>query len=107
MQILEDSNGISGNNQTTTSPGGRPSIGHMSSHMFRAYEKASSAHAAICGIQTHFKGNRTLKQMLVKPKDKDPKEKTNGVIYCYQCVEMSRTLELLLLLILFCISLQF
>ena len=23
--------------------------------------------------------------MLVKPKDKDPKEKTGGVIYCYQC----------------------
>ena len=23
--------------------------------------------------------------MLVKPKDKDPKEKRSGVIYCYQC----------------------
>ena len=37
------------------------------------------------GIKTHFKGNRTLKQILVKLKDKDPKEKTSGVIYCYQC----------------------
>ena len=37
------------------------------------------------GIRTHFKGNRTLKQVLVKPKDKDPEDKKSGVIYCYQC----------------------
>ena len=37
------------------------------------------------GIQTHFKGNRTIKQILVKPKDKDSKEKKSGIIYCYQC----------------------
>ena len=37
------------------------------------------------GIQTHFKGNRTIKQILVKPKDQDPKEKKSGVIYSYQC----------------------
>ena len=24
------------------------------------------------GIQTHFKGNKTIKQVLVKPKDKEP-----------------------------------
>ena len=41
------------------------------------------------GIQTHFKGNRTLKQILVKPKDKDPKEKKSGVIYCYQCTAIA------------------
>ena len=27
------------------------------------------------GIRTHFRGNRTLKQILVKPKDKDPEGK--------------------------------
>ena len=40
------------------------------------------------GIQTHFKGNRTLKQILVKPKDKDLKEKKSGVIYSYQCTAL-------------------
>ena len=40
------------------------------------------------GIQTHFKGNRTLKQILIKPKDKEPKEKKSGVIYCYQCAAL-------------------
>ena len=36
------------------------------------------------GIQTHFKGNRTIKEMLVKPKDKDPVDKKSGTIYWYQ-----------------------
>ena len=35
------------------------------------------------GIQTHFKGNRTLKQLLVKPKDQDPMDKKSGAIYMY------------------------
>ena len=30
------------------------------------------------GIQTHFKGNRTIKEILVKPKDKDPIDKERG-----------------------------
>ena len=37
------------------------------------------------GIKVYFKGNRTLKQLLVQPKDKDPKEKFSWVIYHYQC----------------------
>ena len=37
------------------------------------------------GIRTHFKGNRTLKQIFVKPKGKDPEDKKSGVIFCYQC----------------------
>ena len=37
------------------------------------------------GIQTHFKGNRTIKEILVKPKDKDPLDRKSGAIYWYQC----------------------
>ena len=29
--------------------------------------------------------NSTLRQILVRPKDKDPKEKASGIIYSYQC----------------------
>ena len=36
-----------------------------------------------------FKGNRTLKPFLVKPKDQDPKEQKSGVIYSYQCGEIA------------------
>ena len=35
-----------------------------------------------------LKDTWTLKQVLVKSKDKDPKEKRSGVIYCYQCVSI-------------------
>ena len=41
------------------------------------------------GIPTHFKGNRTIRQILVKPKDKDPKDKKSGAIYYYQCEELT------------------
>ena len=36
------------------------------------------------GIQTYFKGKTTIKQVLMKPKDQDPKDKKSGVIYSYQ-----------------------
>ena len=42
----------------------------------------------VCGkyaIQVHFKGNQTIKQILMKPKDKGPKDSKSGVIYSYQC----------------------
>ena len=37
------------------------------------------------GIQTYFKGNITVKQLLMKPKDQDPQGNKSGVIYSYQC----------------------
>ena len=37
------------------------------------------------GIQTHFKGSRTIKNLLVSPKDKDPMVNQSGAIYWYQC----------------------
>ena len=58
---------------------------HQLSHMLRACGKASNAPAPSIGIQTYIRGNRTIKQMLVRPKDQDPKEKKSGVIYSYQC----------------------
>ena len=41
------------------------------------------------GIQTYFKGNTTIKQALMKPKDQDPKDKKSGVIYSYQCGDIT------------------
>ena len=35
-------------------------------------------------MQTHFKANRTLKQLLVKPKDHNPIDKKSKVSYMYQ-----------------------
>ena len=46
----------------------------------------------ICGrydIQTHFKGGRTIKKLLVSPKDKDPMVNQSGAIYWYQCGDLA------------------
>ena len=40
-------------------------------------------------IQTPFKGNKTIKQILDKPKDKDPLDRRRGAIYWYQCRELA------------------
>ena len=41
------------------------------------------------GIQTHFKGGRTIKSLLVSPKDKDPMVNQSSAIYWYQCGDLS------------------
>ena len=40
------------------------------------------------GIQTHFKGGRTIKNLLGSPKDKDPMLNQSGAIYWYQCQDL-------------------
>ena len=37
------------------------------------------------GIQTHFKGGTTIKNLMVSPKDKDPMVNQSSAIYWYQC----------------------
>ena len=37
------------------------------------------------GIQVHFKGTNTLRQLLGNPKDKDPRNNQIGIIYHYGC----------------------
>ena len=43
------------------------------------------------GIQLHLKGTNTVKQLLMAPKDKDPKLATSGVIYRYKCPNINCT----------------
>ena len=37
------------------------------------------------GIQIHIKGNSTIKNLLVSPKDKDPMANKSGAIFWFQC----------------------
>ena len=85
---LQDTNGPSGNNQTTTTLGGRPSMGHIVIPYVQGMGESIMHTYSKYGIKTHFNGNRTLKQILVKSRDKDPKEKKSGVIHCYQCATL-------------------
>ena len=41
------------------------------------------------GIQTHFKGSSTIKNLLVSPKDKDPMLSKSGAIYWFQCGDLT------------------
>ena len=41
------------------------------------------------GIQTHFKGGCTIKNLLVSPKDKDPMVSQSDAIYWYQCGDLT------------------
>ena len=34
------------------------------------------------------RGNTTIKQILMKPKDRDPKDSKSGLIYSYQCPQL-------------------
>ena len=47
-------------------------------------ESFKNAHGKYA-IQTYFKGNTTIKLVLMKPKDQDPKDMKSGVIYSFQC----------------------
>ena len=41
------------------------------------------------GIQTHLKGNSTIKNLLVFPKYKYPMANDSGAIYCFQCGDLA------------------
>ena len=75
----------SNNSQATTIPGARHSVGHIVMPYVQGLEESIKHTCLKYGIRAHFKCNRTIKQILVKPKDKGPEENKSGVIYCYQC----------------------
>ena len=82
---FQDNNTSSINNQSSTTCRGRSSIGHIVIPYVQGLGESIKCTCTKYGIQTYFRGNRTIKQMLVRPKDQDPKEKKSGVIYSYQC----------------------
>ena len=69
-------------------PQDRPSNGHIVIPQTQGLGESSKKICSKYGIQTLFNGNRTIKELLVKPKDKDPMEKKSGAIYLYQHGEL-------------------
>ena len=72
------------NTEGTTITTPKPKVGYV----VVPYTKGLSESLKICGnygIQTYFKGNTTIKQTLMRPKDQDPKDRRSGVIYSYKC----------------------
>ena len=75
-------------NTTKRTPKDKPSTGNIVILHTQGLGESIKKMCSKYGIQTHFRGNRTLKQLLVKPKDQDSKDKKSGAIYMYQCEEL-------------------
>ena len=73
------------NNQTTTRHGNKATIGQVVITYTKGISESIKHICGKYGIQVHFMGNTTIKQVLMKPKDQDPKEMKSGIIYSYQC----------------------
>ena len=77
------------NNQGTSPPPTTPSnkspVGHVAIPYTKGIVESIKHICGKYGIQVHFKGNTTIKQVLMKPKDQDSKEMESRVIYSFQC----------------------
>ena len=60
----------------------KPSIGNIVIPYIQGLGYSIKKICSKYGIQTHFKGNKTLMQMLVKPKDQDPIDKKVQLATC-------------------------
>ena len=76
-------------NTTTTTTSNQNYIGQVVIPYTQGTAKGFKNICGKYGIQVHFKGNTTIKQLLMKPKDQDPKENKSGIIYSYQCINIA------------------
>ena len=70
---------------TNTRSGPTNTIGQVVLPYTQGTDKSFKHICGKYGIKIHFKGNTTIKQLFMKPKDQDPIDKKSGVIYSYQC----------------------
>ena len=69
----------------TTRSGNKATVGQVVIPYTKGIAKSIKQIHGKYGIQVHFKGNTTIKQLLMKPMDQDPKDNKSGIIYSYQC----------------------
>ena len=77
-----------GNNNAQSANQGVQSKGHIVIPYTQGLCESIKKICGRYGIQTHFKGGRTIKNLLVSPKDKDPMVNQSGAIYWYQCGDL-------------------
>ena len=83
----ENSGSINNNNSSNTGTSTRTTKKTLGQIVIRNTKGTAESIKHICGkygIQVHFKGNTTIKQILMKPKDQDPKDNRSGLIYSYK-----------------------
>ena len=87
----EDSGSTNINNPINTSTSARTTKKSIGQIVIPYTKGTTESIKHICGkygIQVHFKGNTTIKQILMKPKDPDPKDNRSGLIYSYRCPQL-------------------
>ena len=77
-----------GNNSAQTANQGVQSKGHIVIPYTQGLCESIKRICGRYGIQTHFKGGTTIKNLLVSPKDKDPMVNQSSAIYWYQCGDL-------------------
>ena len=77
-----------GNNSAQTANQGVQSKGHIVIPYTQGLWESIKKICGRYGIQTHFKGGTTIKNLLVSPKDKDPMVNQSSAIYWYQCGDL-------------------
>ena len=85
----EDSNNPSGNNTGRDSHKEKYNKGHIVIPYTQGLGESIKQICRKYHIQTHFKVNRTIKNILVKPKVKDPLDRKSMAIYWHQCRELA------------------
>ena len=73
------------NNPTSNRQANKATIGQIVIPYTKGIAKSIKQTCGKYGIQVHFKGNTTIKQVLMKPKEQDPKDSKSCLIYSYQC----------------------
>ena len=78
-------NNNQGTNPLPTTPRNKSTVRQVVIPYTKGIEESIKHICGKYGIQVHFKGNTTIKQVLMKPKDQDPNEMKSRVIYSFQC----------------------
>ena len=78
-----------GNNSAQTANQGVQGKGHIVIPYTQGLCESIKKICGRYGIQTHFKGGTTIKNLLVSPKDKDPMVNQSSAIYWYQCGDLA------------------
>ena len=78
-------NSNQGTRQPLLSLANKSTIGQVITPYTKGIAKSFKHICGKYGIQVHFKGNITIKQVLIKPKDQDPRDNKSGVIYSFHC----------------------
>ena len=77
-----------GNNNAQSANHGAQSKGHIVIPYTQGLCESIKKICGRYGIQTHFKGGRTIENLLVSLQGKDPMVNQSGVIYWYQCGDL-------------------